>query len=232
MTPVQRAIVALMLAGSPLAADQTNLRDAITVYAALNGLEITPQISANRPFPICHQLIAIAPVQDDWASIRVACPDLPGWQRVIRTTALPQHQPRVPGQDQVPHTRTAIVLTESLPRGTILQPDHLTETPVNAAGHNDLIQDIAFATGRRLRSNLGAGQPLLGRHLQPDTPVQRHRAVTITISVAPIQIDAAGTALDDGQLGEVIRVRAASSDRIMQVTVVGLNKVAVLPNTR
>jgi flagellar basal body P-ring formation protein FlgA len=226
----------LVLAASPLAAlpaEQTQLRDAIAAFADLHGVQIEPVISANRPFPACGLPLDIAPVQsDDWASLRVTCGDPSGWQRVIRTTALPRHQPRVPGQGPVQQTVTAIVLTESLPRGTILQASHLGEAPVGAAGHSDLIQDIATATGRRLRSNLGAGQALLGRHLQPDTLVQRNRAVTIAMSAAPILIEAAGTALDDGQLGEVIRVRNASSARIMQVTVVGPNKVTVLPNTR
>ena len=232
MTRLPHVITLLLLAGSPLGAEQVNLRDAITAYAARNGVEITPHISANRPFPSCSRPVDIAPVQDDWANIRVTCADQPGWQRVIRTTALARHQPRAPEQDQVAHTDSAIVLTESLPRGTILQPEHLTQTPVGAAGHTDLVQDIAFATGRRLRSNLGAGQALLGRHLEPDTAVQRDRAVTITMSAAPIQIEAAGTALEDGQLGEVIRVRNTSSDRVMHVIVVAPNKVTVLPNTR
>jgi flagella basal body P-ring formation protein FlgA len=222
--------LALALLASPLAADPS-LRDAIIAAAAQAGQDITPHLSANRGFPPCAADIAIAPLDGSWARISLTCPDVPGWQRMIRSDAIHPQETRSQGTAEPPGG-TAIVLTESLPRGTILQAHHLAARPVRATGQGDLLVDPTHAVGRALRSNLGAGAPLLGRHLAPDTAVSRDRPVTIALAQAPILIEASGVALEDGQLGQEIRVRNSSSNRILHVTVTGPNKVALLPNMR
>ena len=227
---IRALTLVLALLASPLAAD-TNMRDAIVAAAAKDGHQITPHLSANRGFPPCVGDIAIAPMDDSWARISLTCPDTAGWQRIIRSDAIHPQDSRTPGTAAAAGG-TAIVLTESLPRGTILQAHHLTERPVRATGQGDLLTDPDHAIGRALRSNLGAGAPLLGRHLAHDTAVSRDRPVTIALAQAPIVIEASGIALDDGQLGQNIRVRNISSDRILHVTVTGPNKVALLPNMR
>lgn len=232
IAPLWRALgLGLGLLGGPLAAqDGAELRAQIIAAGAAAGVTITPQLSANRGFPPCPAPVTITASDAAWSRVTLSCPA--GWTRVIRTDATPSAPlPRAdaPGPGL---TTPAVVLTESLPRGTVLQPHHLTRTLIAAHGQTDLVQALDSAIGRGLRSNLGAGQPLLGRHLAPDTAVRRDRPVTITISAAPILIEASGIAIEDGQIGQDIRVRNTSSDRIVHVTVTGPNKVAVQPNIR
>lgn len=213
-------------------AGTSSVRDQIIAAGHAQGVAITPQISVNRGFPACSAPLTVTPANDRWTSVTLACPGATGWTRTIRTTApISPHNPET-GTRMAQPMVTAWVLVESLPRGTILQAADLTQTDLTAAGHTDLVQNSDTAIGRVLRSNLSAGQPLLGRHLAPDTAVKRDRPVSITIAAAPILIEAAGIALEDGQLGEDIRVRNTASDRIIHVTVTGPNKVSVQPNMR
>ncbi|NBR90935.1 MAG: flagella basal body P-ring formation protein FlgA [Rhodobacteraceae bacterium] len=99
----------------------------------------------------------------------------------------------------------------------------------NGAG---ALSDPARAIGRRLRGNLGAGQPLLARHLEFDYAVTQGMSVTITNEIRGIRIETAGQSLDSGQLGEPVRVANRSSGRILRAIVSGPNKVTLAPNIR
>ena len=124
------------------------------------------------------------------------------------------------------------MLAESLPRGTILEAAHLREAPIGTRTSGDLIVSLETAIGRRLKSNLGAGQPLLARHLDHDWQVTDGGPVTIVTILGGIRIEAAGVALEPGQLGQDIRVTNAGSGEVVHVTVTGRNKVMVRPNIR
>ena len=52
------------------------------------------------------------------------------------------------------------------------------------------------------------------------------------IILGGIRIEAAGVALEPGQLGQDIRVTNAGSGEVVHVTVTGRNKVMVRPNIR
>jgi len=103
---------------------------------------------------------------------------------------------------------------------------------IAAAGQGDLIALPESAIGRSLRVNLGAGQALLGRHLEHDWQVEKGAPVTIASGAGPILIQTSGVALEPGQLGQAIRVSNARSGQLVHVIVTGPNKVTVRPNMR
>lgn len=139
---------------------------------------------------------------------------------------------RLPGASSEVAQRTALMLTESLPRGTVLQAEHLRVAGIAANAQGDLVESMQTALGRRLKSNLGAGQPLLARHLEYEWLVDPDGPVTIVTAVGGIRIEASGIALEPGQLGQDIRVTNAASGQVVHVTVTGRNKVTVRPNIR
>jgi len=72
----------------------------------------------------------------------------------------------------------------------------------------------------------------LARHLDHDWQVTDGGPVTIVTILGGIRIEAAGVALEPGQLGQDIRVTNAGSGEVVHVTVTGRNKVMVRPNIR
>ncbi|WP_417726996.1 flagellar basal body P-ring formation chaperone FlgA [Roseovarius sp.] len=188
-------------------------------------------LSANRGFPSCPMPPEVSPHRGGWQAVSLRCEGPGGWTRVIRIEG-GQAAARLPGGSSEVAQRTALMLTESLPRGTVLQAEHLRVAGIAANAQGDLVESMQTALGRRLKSNLGAGQPLLARHLEYEWLVDPDGPVTIVTAVGGIRIEASGIALEPGQLGQDIRVTNATSGQVVHVTVTGRNKVTVRPNIR
>lgn len=187
-------------------------------------------LSQHRRFPACPTSPRVSSHNGGWQAVLLSC-DAGGWRRVIRIHR-GQAAPRRVGQDNEALETFALVLNESLPRGTILGVRHLDKTSIPATGQTDLVASLETAIGRRLKVNLGVGQALLGRHLDHDWQVEKEASVTIVSGTGPISIKTAGVALEHGQLGQDIRVSNAVSGQIVHVVVTGPNKVKVRPNMR
>lgn len=233
-TLIRTLILLLMLAAplraAPLSGQQVS--DLIHQALAEAGQGGTPVLSLHRGFPPCSSPPTITPGRSGWSAVDVTCPDSQGWSRRIRING-GQPVARAPRRAAADSPVTqAIVLTDSLPKGTVLSRDHLTTGTVPGLGQDGQITDLTSALGRRLKVNLGAGQAVLARHLDHDWLVREGSPVTIQIETGPILIETGGIALQSGQLGEAIRVSNARSGRPLHVTVIGPNKTKVRPNIR
>ena len=229
-----RSALMVILYGTSLCAapvDGTTARRLIIEAATAEGHDIEPQLSVRRGFPPCQTTPIAQPKDPSWNTVVLTCSGPAGWQRVIRTDAAPSVA-RVKTRASAKAMRTGVVLIESLPRDTILSAHHLETVQFRYRGQIEPIQDFTAAIGRRLKSNLRANQPLLARHLDHDWMVQNETPVKITIQHGPISIDAAGIAIENGQLGQDIRVINPTSNRVLYVTVTGPNKVKMRPNIK
>lgn len=234
-----RLAVLLLLAGTPLATaapaeqrlDGARMADAIVQALQAAGQAGTPVLSPNRGFPPCPSSPRVTPAQGGWQAVRVICDGPQGWSRTVRIgggSGTAYTPGALPARAEV----AALVLTDSLAQGTVLTEQDLKRTTVPAAGQSDLVTDLSNVVGRRLKTNLGAGQPLLARHLDHDWIVAQDAPVTIVNDLGGIHVETSGIALEPGQLGQAIRVRNPRSGRILRVTVTARNKVSVKPNIR
>lgn len=227
-------ILLLMLAAplwaAPLSGQQVS--DLIHQALADAGQGGTPVLSPHRGFPPCTASPAISPSQGSWSKVEITCPDPQSWTRTVRinggqpmTRAARAEAPKTPVTE-------AILLVDSLPKGTVLSRDHLVTGTAPGIGQDGQVTDVTRALGRRLKVNLGAGQALLARHLDHDWLVREGSPVTIQVDTGAILIETGGVALQSGQLGEAIRVSNARSGRTLHVTVTGPNKTKIRPNIR
>lgn len=232
---VIRTLILLLTLATPLRAEPLSgqqVSDLILQALADAGQGGTPVLSLHRGFPPCTTPPDITPSKAGWSAVDIICADTQGWSRRVRITGgQPVARAARPTTADTPETQ-AIVLAESLPKGTVLSRDHLTSGTVPGIGQDGQITDLTSALGRRLKVNLGAGQALLARHLDHDWLVREGSPVTILIETGPILIETGGIALQSGQLGEAIQVSNARSGRTLHVTVSGPNKTKVRPNIR
>ncbi|MEM9435512.1 MAG: flagellar basal body P-ring formation chaperone FlgA [Pseudomonadota bacterium] len=215
--------------------------------AALSGADITARvaqalaeagqgggirISPHRSYPACRAELDVSPQGGSWQAVAVTCPgtaDEAGWKRVFRVaeSRAGSAQRRDTGQGQV---TPALILRESLARGTVLAPEHLDYGAAPGLGYDGLVLHLDTAIGRRLKVNLSAGQALLARHIDHAWHVEEGAAVTLTVLRGGIRIDTTGYAHEDGQLGQRVPVRNARSGAVVYGVVTGQNKVEIGPN--
>lgn len=230
-----RTLILLLMLATSLRAESLSgqqVSDLILQALADAGQDGSPLLSLHRGFPPCTTRPNITPSKAGWSAVDITCADTQGWYRRVRIDGgQPVAHARRATATDTPTTQ-AIVLTDSLPKGTILSHDHLTTGTVLGIGQDGQISDLTSALGRRLKVNLGAGQALLARHLDHDWLVREGSPVTILIETGPILIETSGIALQSGQLGEAIQVSNARSGRTLHVTVSGPNKTKVRPNIR
>lgn len=182
-----------------------------------------------RPLPDCAHEPAVAPFQGRWTTAELSCKN-PPWTRVLRTTA-----PATPGlrpADAAPAgpVRQALVSTHSLARGAVLQESDLKLTDTPALGSDAVFTDTGDLIGRRMRADLARGEPLLARHLEPDFAVSVDIPASLSAGTGGITVTSTVLPLQNGQLGEVIRVRHPVSGRIIHATVSGPNSLRIEPN--
>jgi len=125
----------------------------------------------------------------------------------------------------------AILLRDSLAKGTVLSAEHLIAGDAPGLRYDGLVTHLHAALGRKLRVNLRAGQALLARHLDHEWKVEKGAPVTLVIRRGGISVATSGHARAPGQLGERVPVRNASSGVVVYGTVTGKNKVEIGPNT-
>ena len=65
------------------------------------------------------------------------------------------------------------------------------------------------------------------RHLQPDWMVQAKQTVSVVNNTGGIQVTTAGIALENGRLGDLVKVKNLSSNSILHGFVAGTKKISI-----
>jgi flagella basal body P-ring formation protein FlgA len=140
-------------------------------------------------------------------------------------TLLFAEQPRAAAD--VPMT-TVPVLTSSVAKGTTLTAEMLTQQSVPASQvFASTITALPALLGQQTTRALTAGQPINRLHVRAVPLVARESAVTVLYQRGSVVLTGRGDALEDGQLGQSIRVRNPASRSTLVATVSGPGTVTV-----
>ncbi len=119
------------------------------------------------------------------------------------------------------------VLTRRVPAGSAITAADLDWIEIPGDPPADAVTAPEELVGMALRRNVAPNAPVMRRDLQRPVVVSRNATVTMTLSSGPLTVTARGRALEDGGVGEVIRVLNVDSNRTVEATVTGPNAVAV-----
>lgn len=130
-----------------------------------------------------------------------------------------------PIEKQAAATRTVVVTTTVLARGTRLQADHLSLQTVPAQGQNAMaLEQIDDALDAELTRNLPAGSVLRLQDLRPALLVRKGHWVHLNWEPTKgFQIAVKLEALQDGRMGETIRLINRESGKVINAMVTGPN---------
>ena len=184
-----------------------------------------------RGFPPCASVPEVLPRQGSWATAEVRC-DAPVWSRAVRTGAAPGAASLATAPGAADEGPLAVVLARSVARGAVLMAEDVTLAPAGARGPDGIFTDPDDVIGRRTKTALGAGKPVLLRQLEPVWMVARGNPVVLVAMAGGLAVSAPAEALDDGGMGDVIRVLNKSSGREVKAVITGRNSVLAQTNMR
>lgn len=160
-------------------------------------------------------------------TVRVRCPE-PMWQLYLQVS-MPQRSilsgNSSTAQNAGASAKTMVVAKRLLQRGLILQPEMLEEVQVNQTNVDtqilSTVKDTQFA---ELTRDIPAGQPLRVSDIRRAVMVKQGQVVMLSIGEkAEFQITVRMEAMQDGRLGEQVKLKNPESGRQVSGVVTGLN---------
>lgn len=181
-----------------------------------------------RAYPPCTEVPMVTPRQGSWATAEVSCA-APVWSRALRTGAAPT---RLTSAEVDAAAPMVVTLARSVAKGVVLTTEDVTLAPAGARIPDGIFTDPDDVIGRRTRAAIGEGRAVLLRQLEPDWMVAKGNPVVLVASAGGLSVSAPAEALEDGGMGDVIRVLNLSSQREVKVVVTGQNSVMAQTNMR
>ena len=182
-----------------------------------------------RAFPPCNTVPLVRPRQGSWSTAEVTC-DAPVWSRAVRTGAVAGVAQTAPAPaDEGP---MVVTLARSVPKGVMLTAEDLVLAAAGTRSPDGIFTDPADVVGRRTKAALGEGKPVLLRQLEPVWLIAKGNPVVLVAKAGGLAVSAPAEALEDGGMGDVIRVLNLSSQREIKAVVTGKNFVTAQTNMR
>lgn len=161
-------------------------------------------------------------------SVRVRCTK-PNWQLFVKvgfTTpahALPPVSVNKPASPPPAAAGQVVVATINLQAGQVLHPEHLKLDKLDAEKISKAhYLDLAGLEGQELVRAVRAGEAIRMSDLRQATLVRRGDVVVMTVGTpGTFQISVKAEALQDGKMGEQIKLRNTESGRTMSAIVTG-----------
>ncbi|HYD97777.1 MAG TPA: flagellar basal body P-ring formation chaperone FlgA [Alphaproteobacteria bacterium] len=120
------------------------------------------------------------------------------------------------------------VLRSSLGADETIRPEHIAMVPMPANQvARDAVLDPAQLEGLSAKRMLAAEQPIRSRDVQAQVVVAKNSVVTLVLQTPAMTLTAKGRALDNGGVGQTVRVQNATSKRIVEGLVIGAGQVQV-----
>lgn len=120
------------------------------------------------------------------------------------------------------------VLNKPLSQGTVIGKTDIDWVKLPADRATDYVRAEADLVGMEVRRQMPEQAALRPQDLLPRRIVLRGTLVTMQVVVPGMQLTAQGRALQDGALGEVIRVTNTTSNRVVEAKIVGAGLVEVV----
>lgn len=231
------AFVLLCLTAGPsqadLSAPLTGADIAAVVRQALarNGHEGVPILADQRRYFPCEVDLTVAPRREGrWDAVDVACPGAVPWSIIVRTSVEVPHGSRFGSDEPTGAMTPVVVLRHTVRRGEVITANklELVEMPRTPAPGTFL--EMEPLIGRRMAQTLGVGVPVRERHLQMEWSVLEDDPIVIETDTGQMIVAMAGIALENGQIGDFIRVRNLRSERVVTGMVAEEKKIIVTPN--
>ncbi|MDR3231988.1 MAG: flagellar basal body P-ring formation chaperone FlgA [Synergistaceae bacterium] len=123
--------------------------------------------------------------------------------------------------------QSALVLARSVKRDEVLRESDFVVRRIRISRPGLYASRPAEVVGRTLRKNLSQGEPIALNSVVGVPIIEKGKGVMIVVHNGGLTVRTKGEALEDGFMGETIRVRNLSSKVVLSAVVVGKDTVEV-----
>ena len=122
-----------------------------------------------------------------------------------------------------------VVASHDIERGSIIGEGDLSIETRDLTGKrlNKPLIDTAEAVGLEAKQKIKDDDPVLSRHLEKPLLVERGKDVTAIVYATGVQVTLIGQALDNGRMGDTVRVKNRATGKIITGEVIGHRLVEV-----
>ena len=194
------------------------------------GLSSMPIISDNRMFRACKTPLNLRPMFGNFRTIMISCEDKGGFEIAVRTKAVPRSviEPDQNVAKVDPVRKKILVLSRSVQKGEILEAADVRLSKRlhgRLSGFFTLPGDIV---GRKTKVRLSEDQVILNRHLEIDWDIERGQEVIIESNIGPVSVFGAGIAMNNAQIGGLVKVQNRRSKLLVEGVAVSQKKINIL----
>ena len=122
---------------------------------------------------------------------------------------------------------TRIVLAHSVSAGELLTQENLKSVVLPHYNGFGGFFDLSHVLGRKTKTPLREGTVLLSRHLVPNWTIQAEQQVDIENTISGINVTTVGIALENGHVGDIIKVKNLNSDTVIEGFVINRKKIKI-----
>ena len=165
-----------------------------------------------------------------YKTVRLTCPDVDGFKIAVRTqidSFVDGATEPAPNLDSEAGFAKFVVLTKSLQTGEIIGADDVSLVSRDANPGVGYFRDIDDVVGRKAKRAININQIIRTRHLELDYAIQKDQSVIIESKIGPVTVVSAGIAVDDAQLGELVKVKNNSSGLIVEGVAISEKKIRI-----
>jgi flagella basal body P-ring formation protein FlgA len=207
---------------------------------AEQGLAAQPSLRNGRRFRACNAALNITPLQGNFRTASVKCPDRDGWSIAVRTriakTLVNTYQaPTKVEAKKAPTTvevKTMMVVTmsRSVKRGAVITADDVKLAPVSRKTSKHYFTRIQDVVARKATRNMAIDRIVEARQLELNWAIRTGEKVMIEHKIGPVQVLSEGVALINAQLGGTARILNTKSKREVEGIVVSGKKIFIGAN--
>ena len=129
---------------------------------------------------------------------------------------------------QLSVNRPVVVAVQNLPRRIVIKPEHLKlERQTTDISSGLPLTELAEAIGKTTDVAISQGEIMTASHLQKTYLVSRGSIVTLTAQRGSLKIEAKGKALENAELGQLVRVMNLTSRKEVIGEVIGEKQVRI-----
>ena len=195
------------------------------------NIDAKPMIDIGRDYNLCESELDINPSREgDWRLLTVQCEAPKSWSISLRTSSSAPENQKVSIMPDLPEGGLAVILNKSLTRGSVITANDLSFAPVKMTKGMQFFSNTADVVGRKIKRTVSKGQPIRASHLDISWLILKNSPIQIEAASSGIQITISGISLENGQLGDIIKVKNAMSGIIVDAFVESSQKVSPVAN--